>query len=119
MGRSFPARHIAGLFNLQGLVLFGLYAAGILSALVVARVLKRRATTDEHPLLLELPNYRLPGLQSLSIELWQRARIFLSRVGTIIVTLSVLMWALSSFPAPQPVPQGQPLTIVWLAVLAT
>ncbi|WP_039904337.1 nucleoside recognition domain-containing protein, partial [Acetobacter tropicalis] len=70
------------------------------SALVVARVLKRRATTDEHPLLLELPNYRLPGLQSLSIELWQRARIFLSRVGTIIVTLSVLMWALSSFPAP-------------------
>ncbi|GAL98296.1 ferrous iron transport protein B [Acetobacter tropicalis NRIC 0312] len=100
IGAFIPARHIAGLFNLQGLVLFGLYAAGILSALVVARVLKRRATTDEHPLLLELPNYRLPGLQSLSIELWQRARIFLSRVGTIIVTLSVLMWALSSFPAP-------------------
>lgn len=97
-----PSRTVLGLFNLHGLVLFALYAAGVLSALVVARVLKRR-DTEEHPLLMELPGYRLPGLQSLSIELWQRARIFLSRVGTIILTLSVIMWALSSFPAP---PEG-------------
>ncbi|MCG0993729.1 ferrous iron transport protein B [Acetobacter indonesiensis] len=99
IGAFVPARRLGGIFNLQGLVLFALYGAAILSALIVARVLKRH-DTDEHPLLLELPNYRLPGLHSLAIELWQRARIFLSRVGTIIVTLSVLLWALSSFPAP-------------------
>ncbi|GAN62157.1 ferrous iron transport protein B [Acetobacter indonesiensis NRIC 0313] len=99
IGAFVPARRLGGIFNVQGLVLFALYGAAILSALIVARVLKRH-DTDEHPLLLELPNYRLPGLHSLAIELWQRARIFLSRVGTIIVTLSVLLWALSSFPAP-------------------
>ncbi|MFT9142118.1 nucleoside recognition domain-containing protein, partial [Acetobacter orientalis] len=99
IGAFIPARRIGGIFNLQGLVLFALYGLAILSALLVARVMKRR-DVEEHPLLLELPNYRLPGLQSLAIELWQRARIFLSRVGSIIVTLSVIMWALSSFPAP-------------------
>lgn len=99
IGAFVPARSVLGVFNLHGLVLFVLYAAGVLSALVVARVLKKR-DTGEHPLLMELPSYRMPGLQSLCIELWQRARIFLSRVGTIIVTLSVIMWALSSFPAP-------------------
>lgn len=96
-----PSRHILKIFNLQGLVLFLLYGAGILSALLVSRLFKRSGT-NEPPLLMELPNYRLPGLQSLAIELWQRARIFLSRVGSIIVTLSVIMWALSSFPAPPP-----------------
>ncbi|WP_278368040.1 ferrous iron transport protein B [Acetobacter orientalis] len=99
IGAFIPARRIGGIFNLQGLVLFALYGLAILSALLVARVMKRR-DVEEHPLLLELPNYRLPGLQSLAIELWQRARIFLSRVGSIIVTLSIIMWALSSFPAP-------------------
>ncbi|MBS0979185.1 ferrous iron transport protein B [Acetobacter thailandicus] len=96
-----PSRHILKIFNLQGLVLFLLYGAGILSALLVSRLFKRSGA-NEPPLLMELPNYRLPGLQSLAIELWQRARIFLSRVGSIIVTLSVIMWALSSFPAPPP-----------------
>ncbi|MFT9399912.1 ferrous iron transport protein B [Acetobacter sp.] len=99
IGAFVPARRIGGIFNVQGLVLFALYGAAILSALIVARVMKRR-DTEEHPLLLELPSYRLPGLQSLTVELWHRARIFLSRVGSIIVTLSVLLWALSSFPAP-------------------
>ncbi|GBQ24553.1 ferrous iron transport protein B [Gluconacetobacter sacchari DSM 12717] len=94
-----PERRIAGLFNLHGLVLFTLYMAGILSALVVARVLKNRDRQEEHPLLLELPAYRLPNPRDLALGLKQRAVIFLSRVGTIIVTVSVLLWALASFPA--------------------
>ncbi|MBB2203836.1 ferrous iron transport protein B [Gluconacetobacter takamatsuzukensis] len=95
-----PERRVAGLFNLHGLVLFALYMAGILSALVVARVLKNRDRQEEHPLLLELPAYRLPNPRDLALGLKQRAVIFLSRVGSIIVTVSVLLWALASFPAP-------------------
>ena len=95
-----PKRTIGGVFSQQGLVLFGLYIVAILSALVVAWVLKRGDRGAEHPLLMELPAYRFPNPRNLALGLWQRATIFLSRVGTIIVTLSVLMWALSSFPTP-------------------
>ncbi|MBO1361326.1 ferrous iron transport protein B [Acetobacter sacchari] len=94
-----PRKTVWGVFNLQGVVLFALYIAGIVSAMVVARILKRGERASEHPLLLELPAYRAPGLRDLALGLWQRASTFLSRVGTIIVTLSVLLWALSSFPA--------------------
>ncbi|GBQ87865.1 ferrous iron transport protein B [Acetobacter nitrogenifigens DSM 23921 = NBRC 105050] len=94
-----PRKTVWGIFNLQGVVLFALYIAGIVSAMAVARILKRGERASEHPLLLELPAYRAPGLRDLALGLWQRASTFLSRVGTIIVTLSVLLWALSSFPA--------------------
>lgn len=93
-----PARTYAGVLNLHGLVLFGLYMLAILSALLVAKVMQRGGGQTEHPLLLELPSYRLPTLRNLALGLWQRAVIFVSRVGTIIVTLGVIMWALSSFP---------------------
>ena len=106
IGASVPHQPVLGIFNLQGVVLFVLYAVGILSALVVAWVLKKGGNEEEHPLLMELPDYRWPSLRNLGLELWQRARIFLSRVGTIIVTLSVILWALSSFPAPPPGAQG-------------
>ncbi|QEO16669.1 ferrous iron transport protein B [Acetobacter vaccinii] len=106
IGAFVPHQPVLGIFNLQGVVLFVLYAVGILSALVVAWVLKKGGNEEEHPLLMELPDYRWPSLRNLGLELWQRARIFLSRVGTIIVTLSVILWALSSFPAPPPGAQG-------------
>jgi ferrous iron transport protein B len=82
IGAFIPERTVAGLFNLQGLVLFALYVAGIVSALLVAYVLKwfRRDRT-EHPLLMELPSYRVPNPRDIAIGLWERARIFLSRVG--------------------------------------
>jgi len=100
IGAFIADRPVMGIFNLRGLILFALYAGAILSALIVARVLKSRGTMTEQPLLLELPSYRLPNPRNLALGLWQRAVIFLSRVGTIILTLSVLLWALSSFPAP-------------------
>ena len=100
IGAFIPQRTVLGVLGLQGLVLFGLYAVAILSGLIVARVMTRGTASAEHPLLLELPAYRVPSLRNLAMGLWQRATIFLSRVGTIIVTLNVLLWALSSFPAP-------------------
>ena len=87
-------------FNLQGLVLFALYAAGILSALAVSWVMKKwRRDKSEHPLLLELPSYRVPHLRDLAIGLWERAMIFLKRVGGIILALTILLWFLLNFPA--------------------
>jgi ferrous iron transport protein B len=92
-----PDRTI-GIFNLQGLVLFVLYALGIVSAMLVAWYMKRRSGSGQHPLMLELPAYHWPHLQTLALGLWERAKIFLMRVGTLILTLMVLVWFLSSFP---------------------
>ncbi|KAF1702095.1 ferrous iron transporter B [Pseudoxanthomonas suwonensis] len=100
IGAFIPSREVWGGFNLQGLVLFGLYIAGILSALAVSFVMKKwRRDKGEHPLLLELPSYRLPNPRDLAIGLWERAVIFLKRVGGIIFALTVLLWVLLNFPA--------------------
>ena len=99
IGAFIPQRTVLGFLNLQGVVLFVLYLAGIVSAMAVAWVIKvaaGRATL--HPLLMELPSYRWPNLRNLFIGLIERAKIFLVRVGTIILSLSILLWFLSSFP---------------------
>ncbi|PQO94353.1 ferrous iron transporter B [Massilia phosphatilytica] len=94
-----PNRELAGGVNLQGIVLFLLYAAGIVSAMAVAYVFKRTMGAKGHqPLMLELPAYHWPHMHNLALGLWERARIFLTRVGTVILTLMVLVWFLSSFP---------------------
>jgi ferrous iron transport protein B len=94
-----PKREVWGHVSLQGLVLFILYFAGIASAMAVAWFFKRTlGANHKQPLMLELPSYHWPHLQNLAIGLWERAKIFLSRVGTIILTLMVLLWFLSSFP---------------------
>ena len=98
IGAFIPQQKI-GWFNLQGLVLFALYAAGIVSALAVAWVMKKwRRDKNEHALLLELPSYRLPHPRDLALGLWERAAIFLKRVGGIILALTVLLWVLLYFP---------------------
>jgi len=100
IGAFIPQRAV-GPLNLRGLVLFGLYLAGVASALGVAFVLKHTMMRGEYrPLLLELPEYRWPQLSNLLLGLWERTRIFLTRVGTIILTLMVVLWFLASFPAP-------------------
>ncbi|RZL09317.1 MAG: ferrous iron transporter B [Rubrivivax sp.] len=111
IGAFIPRREVAGLFELQGLVLFGLYLGGILSAMAVAWVLKRTTAQGQvRQLMMELPSYHLPHLRNLAIGLWQRASIFLSRVGTIILALTVLLWFLSTFPGPPPGATGAPIT---------
>ena len=96
-----PERTVAGLFNLQGLVLFALYLGGIVSAMAVAWAAKlARRGGSVAPLLMELPAYRWPSPRNLLIGLWERALIFLKRVGGIILAVTVLLWFLSSYPAP-------------------
>jgi len=101
IGAFIPTRKVLGIFNMQGLVLFALYAAGIVGAMVVAWVMKKlRRDRSEHALLMELPSYRLPKLRDVAIGLWERGMIFLKRLTGIILGLTILMWFLSSFPAP-------------------
>jgi ferrous iron transport protein B len=99
-----PARTVGGVFNLQGVVLFALYVFGIVSAMAVAWVMKRfRDSQQQSPLLMELPAYRWPNPRNLALGLYERAWIFIQRVGTIILTLTILLWFLSTFPSP---PEG-------------
>lgn len=93
-----PNQDVWGIFNLQGLTLFALYFAGIVSAAIIAWILRRRETREEFPLLLELPSYRWPMPYHLLIGLRERAWIFIRRVGTIILALSIILWFLASFP---------------------
>ena len=90
-----------GWFSLRGLTLFGLYVAGVVSAMGVAWVFKRVWMKSSYqPLMLELPPYRVPSMRNLGLGLWERARIFLRRVGGIIFALMVILWFLSTFPGP-------------------
>ena len=94
-----PSQTVWGIFNLQGLVLFGLYMAGIVSALCVSFVIKFfHKDKSQHMLLMELPSYRFPDLKNIWIGLFDRAKIFLKRVGGIIFALSILLWFLCTFP---------------------
>ncbi len=99
IGAFIPPRQVAGM-QLQGLVLFGLYVAGIVGAMLVAWGLKRltRAGRESRPLMMELPAYHWPTLRNLALGLWQRVQIFMRRVGGIILILTLLLWFLASFP---------------------
>jgi ferrous iron transport protein B len=101
IGAFIPQKEVAGLFNLQGLVMFGLYLAGIISAMAVAWCFKHlRRNARPAPLLMELPAYRLPNVRSLAHGLLERAGIFIKRVGSIILALMIVLWFISTFPAP-------------------
>jgi ferrous iron transport protein B len=99
-----PNERVWGFASLQGLVMFGLYAAGIISALAVSFVIRKvfwRGAVE--PFMMELPAYKTPDLKSVLFNLWIRARIFLERAGRIILPLMVIVWALATFPYP---PEG-------------
>ena len=97
-----PEQKVWGLFNLRGLVMFGLYAAGIASALGVSFVIKFLMLRDYQPapFMLELPDYKLPRPKSIAIGVYTRAKMFLQRAGTTIFSMMVLIWFLASFPQP-------------------
>ena len=99
IGAFIPAKTVLGVMNLQGLVLFGLYLIGIAMAFVIAWLLKHlTARRQTRTLMMELPAYHLPRINSLALGLWQRTQIFVRRVGTIILVLTLLLSILSSFP---------------------
>jgi len=97
-----PSKTIWGFANLQGVVMFGLYAAGIVSALGVSALAKfvfwRESPTP--PFMLELPDYKLPRPRSVLMGVYTRAKMFLHRAGTTIFSMMVLIWFLASFPRP-------------------
>lgn len=99
-----PNRTVGGIFNLQGLTLFILYLAGILSAALAAYIMKRLArmkgNVQQFPLLMELPTFRTPNFKHIMTSLWDRVKAFLKRAGTIIFALSVILWGLVSWPQP-------------------
>ncbi|WP_347302252.1 ferrous iron transporter B [Croceibacterium sp. TMG7-5b_MA50] len=98
-----PARSVGPGIGLQGLVLFALYVAGIVGALLVAWVMRRSvAKGGASGFIMELPRYQWPSLRDITIGLWQRAWIFLRRAGTIIFTVTVALWLLLSFPQAAP-----------------
>lgn len=99
-----PNETVWGWASLQGLVMFGLYASGIVSALLVSLVIRRvfwRGMVE--PFMMELPAFKMPDIKSVLMNLWLRAKIFLSRAGKIILPLMIIVWALSTFPYP---PEG-------------
>jgi ferrous iron transport protein B len=98
-----PNRSVGGGIGLQGLVLFGLYVIGIVSAMIVALVMRRSITRGAASgFIMELPKYQLPRARDMAIGLFQRAWIFLRRAGTIIFMVTVVLWLLLNFPRAEP-----------------
>jgi ferrous iron transport protein B len=95
-----PAEQLWGWVDLRGLVMFGLYAAGITSALFVSFLIKFFMLRDyaPAPFMLELPDYKMPRPRSIAIGVYTRAKMFLQRAGTTIFSMMVLIWFLASFP---------------------
>jgi ferrous iron transport protein B len=95
-----PRVLVFGFFELQGLVMLGLYFLGILGAVFVALCLKYLTTSGKQirPLMMELPRYRWPSAFNIVLGLWQRAWIFFERVGGIILIATIIIWFLASFP---------------------
>ncbi|WP_186645887.1 ferrous iron transport protein B [Fluviispira vulneris] len=105
-----PAKTVFGFASLPGLVMFGLYLIGILSALAVAFVLKRFFIKGNvHPLLMELPTYKMPSLKNLFLGLTTRAKLFITKAGSLILALMVLIWFLATYPNP---PEGATLPAI-------
>jgi len=110
IGAFIPAREVGPGIQLQAIVLFALYVAGIVGALVVAWVLKRFTSRGQvRSLMMELPTYHWPTPRNIAIGLWQRAAIFMKRVGGIILTLTIALWFFASFPAPPAGATGAPI----------
>ena len=98
-----PDRNVLPGVNLQGAVMFGLYLAGIFGALGAALLLRKTVVRGGSSFfMMELPKYQLPLLKDVALGLWQRAAIFLKRVGGIILVTTVVLWALASFPQAGP-----------------
>ena len=106
-----PQKTIAGFLQLQGVVMFVLYLAGILAAMAVAWVLKTltAAGRQVRPLMMELPTYRGPHIRNILIGLLHRAQLFMRRVGGVIMLLTIALWFLASFPG---APEGATKTAI-------
>jgi ferrous iron transport protein B len=98
-----PNRTVGYGVGLQGLVMFGLYIAGVCGAMLAALVLRRTVVRGGGGgFMMELPKYQLPAAKDVAIGLLTRAQIFLKRAGTIILGTTIILWALASIPQAAP-----------------
>ena len=117
IGAFIPNTRVLPFVGLQGLVMLALYVMGIVGAFVAALALRRTVTKGASSgFMMEMPKYQLPRLRDLGIGLWSRALIFLQRAGTIILTSTIILWALLSFPKP---PEGSHVSAVDYSVAGT
>ena len=99
IGAFIPNQNIWGGIGLQGLTLFALYCVGIFVAIPVAWILKKTLLRGQPtPFLLELPSYKIPDVGTVGMRIYQSARHFLERAGTLILAATIVMWALAYFP---------------------
>ena len=110
IGAFIPNTRVLPFVGLQGLVMLGLYLMGIVGAFVAALVLRRTVTKGvSSGFMMEMPKYQWPQWRDVGIGLWSRAQIFLKRAGGIILTSTIILWVLLSFPKP---PEGSPVSVV-------
>jgi len=99
IGAFFPTRH-------AGKILFGIYIFGILIALGSAAFFKKTLFKGEsEPFVMELPPYRWPSLQSLLLQMWHKARLYVRKAGTVILAASILIWFAGNFPKDENIAQ--------------
>jgi ferrous iron transport protein B len=103
IGAFVPAQTVAGVFQVQGLAMFGLYLLGSLSALAASVVFKKGVFRGHtYPFYMELPPYRFPSWRTVAQHVWRGVRSFLRKAGTTILAASVILWALLTFPQVEP-----------------
>ncbi|HEX5634031.1 MAG TPA: ferrous iron transport protein B, partial [Gemmatimonadales bacterium] len=108
IGAFVPSVLVGGFLDLRGLTLFVMYALGTLAVLGVAWLFRRTLVRGPvRPLIMELPPYRMPSVRGLIVSVWHRVRLFLRRAGTVILSLSIVLWALATWPRTS-VPEGTP-----------
>jgi ferrous iron transport protein B len=94
-----PVAVLGGVFSLQSVVMLLMYLLGTVTALVVAAFFKRTLLKGPvRPMILEMPAYRWPNPRTLLQNVWHRAQMFLRRAGTVILSCSVVLWALATYP---------------------
>ncbi len=111
IGAFFGGQYVFGFVSVGALLMLSMYGLGVIVAIIVAFILKRTVLkAPPPPFLMELPPYRLPNLRTVLQNMWTRAGLFVKRAGTVILTLSVILWAMMNFPRPSQQEIDQQLT---------
>ena len=95
----FSGQYVFGFLSLGAVLILAMYLLGIVAAIAIAFVLKRTVLkAPAPPLVMELPRYRLPNWKNVFLNVFQRAGMFVKRAGTVILAISIILWALTTFP---------------------
>jgi ferrous iron transport protein B len=99
VGAFFTGQYVFGFLSLGAVLILSMYVLGIVTAIIVALILKRTILkAPAPPLVMELPPYRMPNFKVVFLNVFQRAGMFVKRAGTVILAISIILWALANFP---------------------